>query len=193
MLTLVKSLKTLGLSDGMDWSMVTKKVLGVTWIDGNTIGMSFRVDQHGKTRIYAVNNSRAVVFMTLYEPSSPPESVKQDVEQGLLDKILDASGINRPGAKRVTTITTFSNYFVFRMKQDQEQEQDLNIMLMEYKLKSMGIKTIMDFEVHGALVVKLCGITWHFFNTDNVLAIVGGKDLEASTKLVEESWEALHQ
>lgn len=187
MLTLVKTLKTLGLSDRMDWTIAKKRVVGVTSLDGTTMGMSFQVPGYGVTRCYSKNHSMAVVFMTHHTHPSPVDDMREDVEQELLDRVLDSSGVNSGNSKCITTIETFHNYFVFKMGHN----ENINKFVLQYRLQSMGVKTIMDFNIHEALVVKLAGITWHFFDSNRVLAIVGGHDLKESVRIVKDSWKKM--
>jgi hypothetical protein len=189
MLTLVKTVKTLGLSDRLEWSQVDKRLVGVTNLGKDTIGMSFRVKGYGTTRLSAKNNNRSIMFMTLHDTSSPARGVEQGVEKALLDRILDASGINNsPVSRRIRSQEEINNYLVFRM----HPEEPVNILLLEHRLRGMGLKTVLDFQVHRALVVKFSGVTWHFFSTENVLAVVGGSDLAGSISLVEESWKVMN-
>lgn len=191
MLTLVKTLKTLGLSDRMDWTMVKNRVVGVHQFDETTMGMSFRLQGYGNTRVYSINHSQSVVFATIHDPPLPVETVDECTEDGLLDNIIKSSGINKLGTShRVRAVQTFNNYFVFEMKTE-NGNKEINILLLEYRLRTKGIKTIMDFDIHDALVVKMDGVKWHFFNSKRIIAIVGSKSLRESTRIVNESWNLI--
>ena len=181
MLTLVKSLKTLVLSDRMDWTTAKNRIIGVTNLDDTTFGMSFRIQGHGHTRIYAKNFSKVVTFMTLHDS----DRVQETMEKSLMDKILAPISENKSYSTR--TIKTIHNYFVFRA----DHGEDINNVILEYSLRMRGIDTIMDFNIHNAMVAKVCGVTWHFFNSGKVLAIIGGCDLRQAREMVRLSWQKI--
>jgi len=189
MLTLVKTLRTLVLSHVMDWATAKKRIIGVTNLNGNTVGMSFQVSGYGNTKLYSKVNSGIVAFMTLHEPSYQAENVNKNVEQEIMDRILDASGMNTTGSRKVSTVKVFHSYFVFEMK----PEQEINNVRREYKLRTMGIKTIMDFDLYNAVVAKVSGVTWYFFNSNRIIAVIGGKKLEESIGMVQNSWRLVNE
>lgn len=189
MLTLVKTLRTFVLSDVMDWAIAKKRITGVTNLGGDTVGMSFQINGHGKTKLYSKVNSGIVAFMTIFEPSSHVENMKKNMEQDIMDRILTASGVNTMGSKKISTTRVFNNYYVFEIK----PEQEINNVRLEYRLRVMGVKTIMDFDLYDAVVAKISGVTWHFFNSNRVIAVIGGKELEESIVMVQNSWSFINE
>lgn len=187
MLTLVKTMKTTCLSNRMDWTRVNKRVLGVQFINDVTAAVVLKTPGYGETRLMSTNHSNKVVFMTLHEPNISGRSIEEDVEGGVLEKILESSGINTDLHREISVSKTLHNYAVFNL----ENEREIDNVILEYRLRSRGIKTIMDFDIHGALVVQMEDIVWHFFNSGKVFAIVGGYDVKDSMIIAEESWEEI--
>ena len=184
MLTLVKTTKTFCLSGRVDWTTVNKRVLGVHFMNDVLSVMVFKTPEYGETRLMSTNHSNVVAFMTLHGPKMASRVGGEDVERGILEKILESSAVNTNLPRGIGVSKTIYNYFVFNLA----YEGKINNIVLEYKLRSRGIKTIMDFEIHGALVVHLNVAVWHFFNSGKVFAIVGGYDLKNSVRIADESW-----
>lgn len=187
MLTLVKTMKTMCLSNRMDWKRVNKRVMGIHFINDVTAAMVLKTPGYGETRLLSTNNSNKVAFMTLHEPDMSERSLQEDVEVGLLDKILESSGINTDLHREISVSKTLYNYVVFRL----ENEREINNVVLEYRLRSRGIKTMMDFDIHGALVVQMEDIVWHFFNSGKVFAMVKGYNSKDAMRIAEGSWEEI--
>lgn len=187
MLTLVKTMKTMCLSNRMDWKRVNKRVMGIHFINDVTAAMVLKTPGYGETRLLSTNNSNKVAFMTLHEPDMSERSLEEEVEHKVLDKILESSGINTDLHREISVSKTLYNYVVFRL----ENEREINNVVLEYRLRSRGIKTMMDFDIHGALVVQMEDIVWHFFNSGKVFAIVGGYDAKDAMRIAEGSWEEI--
>lgn len=184
MLTLVKTMKTMCLSDRVDWAIVNKTLLGVHFMNEVSPVMVFKIPGYGETRLMSTNHSHAVAFMTLHEPKMESITNGEDVEGGIMERILKSSGVLQKG---IGVTKTLYNYFVFNL----EHEREINNVVLEYRMRSRGIKTIMDFEIHGALVVQIDGTVWHFFNSGKVFAFVGGYDLKNSMRITDESWSEI--
>lgn len=185
MLTLVKTMKSMGLSNRMDWTKVNRGVLGVQFVNDAVPVMVFKTPGYGETRLFSANHSNTVAFMTLHEPISIDRICGENIEGDILERILESSGINTSLQRQISVTKTLYNYFVFELNHN----GDINNLVLEYRLRSRGIKTIMEFDVHGALVVDMEDIKWHFFNSGKAFAIVGGVDLKKSTEIVQGSWE----
>ncbi len=199
MLTLVKTLKTLCLSGPIDWAGVSRRVMGVHDLDGASVGMSFRVEGHGRTRLHSTKSGgNSVAVVTRHEDSVSPGDVAEGAEQGLLYRILEAAGVNgaNPAPRTLEIVRTVNNYFVFRVVDEPGSLGDVcDLTLLEHGLNAAGIATIMDFHIHDALVADVSGVTWHFFapkeKTIVPVAIVGGSALRESARTVRASWDRL--
>lgn len=185
MLTLVKTMKSMGLSNRMNWTKVNRGVLGVQFVNDSIPIMVFKVPGYGEVRLFSANHSNTVAFMTLHEPTPIERICGENVEGGILERILESSGINTDLHRQISVAKTIYSYFVFELNHNGE----INNLVLEYRLRSRGIKTIMEFDVHGALVVHTKDTKWHFFNSGKAFAIVGGTDLKKSMEIVQGSWE----
>lgn len=171
-------MKTMCLTDRIDWDSINKRINGVHKLDETTMGMVFENPGYGTTRIISTNCSKVVVFNTVHV-NDVIDSPVEDEEMKIMDIIWKSYQ-----SERAPVMKIIHNYYVFKM----ETTLDSDILLFEYQLRSRGIETVLDFELYNALVVKHRGVTWHIFNSDNILAIVGGYDMKESSKMIEESW-----
>lgn len=180
-------MKIIKVSKKLDWGIMHKKIVGTHFLNEDTIGMVFdRKDITGNSstmRLHAENFTRVVVFTTIYR-DTPVNLIDEGREEVTLNRILDSSGVNNENFKQVKISSVHCNYSVFSKVSDKH----VDIMILDYQLREKGYVTTMDLGIHGALIVRIDGVTWHFFNTGKIFAIVGETGLEKSIELIEQSW-----
>ncbi len=189
MLTLVKTVKTMCLSDRMDWTIVDNRVMGVHSMNDVVSGMVFKTPGYGETHLMATNHSNVVAFMTLHETNVPGSTKEGDPELDIFEKIVKYSGVDTHLRRKIKVTSTLYAYSVFKL----DFERGINNVVLDYRLRSKGIKTVMDFEIHGALVVDVGDSTWHFFNSGSVFVIVGGYSPNSSKTIAEKSWSEIQR
>ena len=181
MLTLVKTVKRANIDCDIDWDSMSHKISGIVKIEENLVGMKFRKEGYGDTRLAAMKYSDSIMLSTIHVDGLRVSDVDVNYEQYLIDSILNSC------SDKHKTIHTDICYLVYSIK----PEFDIDIMVLEYKLRINGFKTLMDFSLHGAVVVEVGNVTIHLFNSGKILASATRMGVLYASEIVLKTWSKI--